>query len=105
MKSYDILKKFDALNDRQRREVVSYFLAGIGMDTDGFTDASSRPNHQVATYLQEQFDRAVAYIATREDLCGSETVLAPWELEPTGNFIHVDAVSRIVSAVIQSMRK
>ena len=61
MKSGELWERFKKLNPGQQRELIGYYLGGVGMDVDGWKDSQQRENYPHAKYLETEFEKALAY--------------------------------------------
>lgn len=61
MKSYDILKEWESFSPELQRQSMGYFLGGIGMDYEGFTDSKERSSYPHAKYVMEQLDKTMIW--------------------------------------------
>jgi len=61
MRAYDLFEEFKGLTQKQRDDVVGYFLAGPGMEFEGFRDSKDRPDYDKARYALDHFAAALAY--------------------------------------------
>ena len=61
MKSGELWERFKKLNQEQQRELIGYYLGGVGMDVDGWKDSQQRENYPHAKYLETEFEKALEY--------------------------------------------
>ena len=61
MRAYDLFEEFKGLTQKQRDDAIGYFLGGVGMDFEGFTDSKERRGFDRARYSLDRFQAALWY--------------------------------------------
>lgn len=99
MRAYDLYKQAEAIGPNAVKFMFQYFLGGVSMEFEGFTDSTSRQNYPHAKWCMDQLELAFAAIPDDEqrriEMTQHELITVTLQLPKPPEGWEVDCIRRI----------